>query len=71
MGLMPSPYQILSLQAVFMMFWESQRVALPAQCVLKSPAALSPLLGATHQAEGFFKTAKINLVWLALVNRLY
>ena len=41
MGLMPSPYQILSLQAVFTMFWESQRVALPAQCVLKSPAALS------------------------------
>ena len=41
MGLMPSPYQILSLQAVFTMFWESRRVALPAQCVLKSPAALS------------------------------
>ncbi len=41
MGLMPSPYQILSLQAVFTMFWESQRVALPEQCILKSPAALS------------------------------
>jgi Transposase DDE domain len=40
-GLMPSPYQILSLQAVFTMFWESQRVALPEQCILKSPAALS------------------------------
>jgi hypothetical protein len=23
------------------MFWEPQRIALPAQCVLKSPAALS------------------------------
>ena len=41
MGLMPSPYQILSLPAVFTMFWESQRVALPEQSVLKSPAALS------------------------------
>jgi hypothetical protein len=40
-GLMPSPYQILSLQAVFTMFWKSQRVALPEQCILKSPAALS------------------------------
>ena len=38
---MPSPHQTLSLQAVFTMFWESQRVALPEQCVLKSPAALS------------------------------
>jgi Transposase DDE domain len=41
MGLMPSPYQILSLKAVFAMFWEPQRVALPEQCVIKSPAALS------------------------------
>jgi hypothetical protein len=41
MGLMPSPYQILSLQAVFTMFWEFQRVALPEQSLLKFPAALS------------------------------
>jgi hypothetical protein len=41
MGLMPSPYQILSLQAVLTMFWEPQRVALQNQCVIKSPAALS------------------------------
>jgi Transposase DDE domain len=40
-GLMPSPYQILSLQAVLTMFWEPQRVGLPEQCVIKSPAALS------------------------------
>jgi hypothetical protein len=44
MGLMPSPYQRLSLQAVLTMFWESQRVALPEQCVLKSPAELSRCL---------------------------
>lgn len=44
MGLMPSPYQMLSLQAVLTMFWEPQRVALPEQCVLKSPAALSRFL---------------------------
>ena len=31
---MPSPYQILSLKAIFAMFWEPQRVALPEQCVL-------------------------------------
>ena len=41
MGLMPSPYQLLSLQAVLTMFWEPQRVGLPEQCVIKSPAALS------------------------------
>jgi hypothetical protein len=41
MGLMPSPDQVLSLKAVFAMFWEPQRVALPEQCVIKSPAALS------------------------------
>jgi Transposase DDE domain len=40
-GLMPSPYQRLSLQAVLTMFWEPQRVGLPEQCVIKSPAALS------------------------------
>lgn len=40
-GLMPSPYQILSLQAVLTMFWEPQRVALPEECLIKSPAALS------------------------------
>ena len=44
MGLMPSPYQVLSLQAVLTMFWEPQRVALPEQCVIKSPAALSRFL---------------------------
>jgi hypothetical protein len=44
MGLMPSPYQMLSLQAILTMFWEPQRVALPEQCVLKSPAALSRFL---------------------------
>jgi Transposase DDE domain len=41
MGLMPSPYQLLSLQAVLTMFWEPQRVGLPEQCLIKSPAALS------------------------------
>ena len=41
MGLRPSPYQLLSLQAVLTMFWEPQRVGLPEQCVIKSPAALS------------------------------
>jgi Transposase DDE domain len=44
LGLMPSPYQILSLKAVFAMFWEPQRVALPEQCVIKSAAALSRFL---------------------------
>jgi Transposase DDE domain len=44
MGLMPSPYQMLSLQAVLTMFWEPQRVALPEQCIVKSPAALSRFL---------------------------
>ena len=41
---MPSPYQILSLKAIFAMFWEPQRVALPEQCVIKSAAALSRFL---------------------------
>lgn len=38
---MPSPYQILSLKAILVMFWEPQRVALPEQSVIKSAAALS------------------------------
>jgi Transposase DDE domain len=43
-GLMPSPYQILSLKAILAMFWEPQRVALPEECVIKSAAALSRFL---------------------------
>jgi hypothetical protein len=43
-GLMPSPYQILSLKTIFAMFWEPQRVALPEQCVIKSASALSRFL---------------------------
>ena len=46
LGLMPSPYQILSLKAVLAMFWEPQRVGLPEHCVIKSSSALSRFLNA-------------------------
>jgi hypothetical protein len=72
-GLMPSPYQVLSLKAIFAMFWEPQRVALPEQCVIKSAAALSRFLGDKHPLDRYVietEVAKVKVNFMAIKSNI-